>query len=80
MGKSKKMVNVQSRTRFNGVALGTHLQPFIEQLNLKMKKACKEKIYGKTQVIKECKLTGKQSQIERSRGRFQYRFNDDLPF
>ena len=80
MGKDKKMVNVQSRTRFNGAALGTDLQPFIEQLNLKMKKACKEKIYGKTQVIKECKLTGKQSQIERSRGRFQYRFNDDLPF
>jgi hypothetical protein len=45
-----------------------------------MKKACKEKIYGKTQVIKECKLTGKQSQIERGGGRYQYRFNDDLPF
>ena len=80
MGEDKKMVNVQSRTRFNGTALGTDLQPFIEQLNLKMKKACKEKIYGKTQVTKECKLTGKQSQIERGRGRFQYRFNDDLPF
>jgi hypothetical protein len=79
-GEDKKMVNVQSRTRFNGAALGTDLQPFIEQLNLKMKKACNEKIYGKTQVIKECKLTGKQSQIEKSGGRFQYRFNDDLPF
>ena len=63
------MVNVQSRTRFNGKALGTDLQPFIEQLNLKMKKACKEKIYGKTQVIKECKLTGKQQQIKEGRGR-----------
>lgn len=80
MGEDKKMVNVQSRTRFNGAALGTDLQPFIEQLNLKMKKACKEKIYGKTQVIKECKLTGKQSQIEKGGGRFQYRFNDGLPF
>ena len=80
MGKSKKMVNVQSRTRFNGAALGTDLQSFVELLNLKMKKACKEKIYGKTQVIKECKLTGKQSQIEKGRGRYQYRFNEDLPF
>ena len=41
MGKSKKMVNVQSRTRFNGAALGTDLQSFVELLNLKMKKACK---------------------------------------
>ena len=80
MGKSKKMVNVQSRTRFNGSALGTDLQSFVELLNLKMKKACKEKIYGKAQVIKECKLTGKQSQIEKGRGRHQYRFNEDLPF
>tara|TARA_Y100001938_G_C8076758_1_gene426571 strand:- start:22 stop:1725 length:1704 start_codon:yes stop_codon:yes gene_type:complete len=80
MGKDKKMVNVQSRTRFNGKALGTDLQPFIEQLNLKMKKACKEKIYGKTQVIKECKLTGKQSQIEKGRGRYHRNLFDDLPF
>ena len=80
MGKDKKMVNVQSRTRFNGKALGTDLQPFIEQLNLKMKKACKEKIYGKTQVIKECKLTGKHSQIEKGRGRHHWDFRDDLPF
>ena len=80
MGEDKNMVNVQSRTRFNGKALGTDLQPFIEQLNLKMKKACKEKIYGKTQVIKECKLTGKQSQIERGGGRYQRRFDEDLPF
>jgi hypothetical protein len=80
MGEDKKMVNVQSRARFNGVVLGTDLQPFIEQLNLKMKKACKEKIYGKAQVIKECKLTGKQSQIEKGGGRHQYRFDGDLPF
>ena len=80
MGEDKNMVNVQSRTRFNGKALGTDLQPFVEQLNLKMKKACKEKIYGKSQVIKECKLTGKQSHVERGRGRHQHRFDDDLPF
>jgi hypothetical protein len=82
MGKSKKMVNVQSRTRFNGVALGTDLQPFIEQLNLKMKKACKEKIYGKTQVIKECKLTGKQHQVKKGRGRMEWLVDEvmDLPF
>ena len=80
MGKSKKMVNVQSRTRFNGKVLGTDLQSFIELLNLKMKKACKEKIYGKTQVIKECKLTGKQHQIEEGRGRHHYNLVDDLPF
>ena len=47
MGEDKNMVNVQSRTRFNGKALGTDLQPFIEQLNLKMKKACKEKFMVK---------------------------------
>ena len=82
MGKSKKMVNVQSRTRFNGKALGTDLQSFIELLNLKMKKACKEKIYGKTQVIKECKLTGKQHQIEEGRGRMEWLGDGvmELPF
>ena len=80
MGKSKKMVNVQCRKRFNEKVLGTDLQPFVELLNLKMKKACKEKIYGKTQVIKECKLTGKQSQIEKGRGRHHWDFGDDLPF
>ena len=36
-----------------------------------MKKACKEKIYGKTQVIKECKLTGKQQQIKEGIGRME---------
>ena len=80
MGKSKKMVNVQSRKRFNGIVLGTDLQPFVELLNLKMKKACKEKIYGKTQVIKECKLTGKQSQIEKGKVRHHYALVDGLPF
>ena len=79
IGEDKNMVNVQSRTRFNG-ALGTDLQPFVEKLNLKMKKACKEKIYGKAQVIKECKLTGKQSQIEKGRGRYHYDLDRDLPF
>jgi hypothetical protein len=80
MGESKKMVIVQSRTRFNGKALGTDLQPFVELLNLKMKKACKEKIYGKSQVIKECKLTGKQSHIEKGRRRHHYELVDGLPF
>ena len=79
-GKSKKMVNTQSRKRFNGIVLGTDLQPFVELLNLKMKKAWKEKIYGKTQVIKECKLTGKQSQIEKGGRQHYYDLVDDLPF
>ena len=74
------MVNVQSRKSFNGIVLGTDLQPFVELLNLKMKKACKEKIYGKTQVIKECKLTGKHSQIEKGRERHYYDLVDGLPF
>jgi hypothetical protein len=78
-GKLKIMTNIQSRTRFNR-SVTEDLQPFVELLNLKMKKACKEKIYGKTQVIKECKLTGKQNQIEKGRGRYHYDFGDDLPF
>jgi len=79
-GEDKNMVNVQSRTRFNGKTLGTDLQSFVELLNLKMKKAWKEKIYGKTQVIKECKLTGKQDQIKEGKGRLYYEMRDDLPF
>jgi len=79
MGKSKKMVNVQSRGRFNGKVLGTDLQSFIELLNLKMKKACKEGIYKKNQVIKECKLTGKLQDVK-SRGRYNYGMIEDLPF
>jgi len=79
MGKTKKMVNVQSRGRFNGKVLGTDLQSFIELLNLKMKKACKEGIYKKNQVIKECKLTGKLQDVK-SRGRYNYGMIEDLPF
>ena len=79
-GKSKKMVNTQSRKRFNGIVLGTDLQPFVELLNLKMKKACKEKIYGKTQVIKECKLTGREEQLKEGVGKYHYDLVDDLPF
>ena len=51
-----------------------------------MKKAWKEKIYGKTQVIKECKLTGKQQQIKdrypslEGIGRHHYDLVNDLPF
>jgi hypothetical protein len=80
MGDDKRMVNVQSRGRFNGKVLGTDLQPFVELLNLKMKKACKEKFYKKTQVIKECKLTGRPQEIK-PRGRYEMRiFENDLPF
>ena len=44
-----------------------------------MKKACKEGIYKKNQVIKECKLTGKLQDVK-SRGRYNYGMIEDLPF
>ena len=74
----KVMTNRQSRSRFNNV-VSEDLQPFVELLNLKMSKASDEKIYGKTQVIKECKTTGKHQKIQRGRGRMNW-LDDDLPF
>ena len=74
----KVMTNRQSRARFNNV-VSEDLQPFVELLNLKMAKASDEKIYGKTQVIKECKTTGKHQKIQRGRGRMDW-LDDDLPF
>ena len=78
-GESKIMTNVQSRIRFNG-GVTEDLQPFIELLNLKMERASKIQIYGKAQVIKECKVGGRPQQITKTRGRSQYRFDEDLPF
>ena len=78
-GESKIMTNVQSRIRFNG-GVTEDLQPFIELLNLKMERASKIQIYGKAQVIKECKVGGRPQQITKTRGRVQYRFDEDLPF
>ena len=45
-----------------------------------MKRACKEGIYKKTQVIKECRLTGKHQQIKEGKGRYHYDLVDELPF
>jgi len=78
-GKDNIMTNVQSRARFNR-GVSEDLQPFIELLNLKMKRACKEGIYKKTQVIKECRLTGKHQQIKEGKGRYHYDLVDELPF
>ena len=44
-----------------------------------MKNSSKEKIYEKNQVIRECKFTGKLESVQK-RGRYHYRFEDDLPF
>ena len=77
-GESKIMTNIQSRIRFNR-SVTEDLQPFIGLLNLKMERASKIQIYGKTQVIKECKVTGgRVQQITKTRGRYQQ--YDDLPF
>jgi hypothetical protein len=48
-------------------------------LNLKIKETSKEGLYKKNQVIRECKFTGKLETVEK-RGRYNYRFEDDLPF
>ena len=81
--ESKVMINRQSRSRFNNM-VPEDLQPFVNELNLRMTRACKERVYGKTQVIKECKLTGKQQQIEEGTGRMGWLIGDDavieLPF
>jgi len=77
-GKNKIMSNVQSRARFNQT-VSEDLQPFVNVLNLKIKETSKEGLYKKTQVIKECKFTGRLENVEK-RGRYNYRFEDDLPF
>ena len=77
-GKNKIMNNVQSRTRFNQI-VSEDLQPFVNVLNLKVKEASKEGVYKKNQVIKECKFTGKLESVKK-RGRYNHRFQDDLPF
>jgi len=77
-GKNKVMSNVQSRTRFNQT-VSEDLQPFVNVLNLKIKETSKEGLYKKNQVIRECKFTGKLETVEK-RGRYNYRFEDDLPF
>ena len=77
-GKNKIMSNVQSRTRFNQI-VSEDLQPFVNLLNLKVKEASKEGVYKKNQVIKECKFTGKLESVKK-RGRYNHRFQDDLPF
>ena len=77
-GKNKIMNNVQSRTRFNQI-VSEDLQPFVNVLNLKVKEASKEGVYKKNQVIKECKFTGKLESVKK-RGRYNHRFQEDLPF
>jgi len=77
-GKNKIMSNIQSRARFNELVT-KDLQPFVSELNLKIKETSKEGVYKKNQVIKECKFTGKLEKVEK-RSRLDYRFMDDLPF
>lgn len=77
-GKNKIMSNVQSRIRFNQT-VPEDLQPFVNVLNLKVKETSKEGVYIKNQVIKECKFTGKLKNVEK-RDRYNYRFEEDLPF
>jgi len=78
--ETKVMTNVQSRGRFN-TKVPEGVQPFIGLLNLKMIRASKEQIYGKTQVIKECKTTGKYQKLEPGRRQRTLDWmNDDLPF
>jgi hypothetical protein len=71
------MTNRQSRCRFNN-AVPEDLQQFIELLNLKMIRASNEGIYGKTQVIKECTVTGTRKKIEGRVNDWEIQY--DLPF
>tara|TARA_R110000787_G_scaffold1058_1_gene3835 strand:- start:1760 stop:3523 length:1764 start_codon:yes stop_codon:yes gene_type:complete len=75
--ENRVMTNRQSRGRFN-TSVPEDLQPFIELLNLKMVRASKEQIYGKTQVIKECGATGTRKQIGSINNDWEIR--DGLPF
>ena len=75
-GESKIMTNIQSRAKYNSSVVGD-LQPFVIVLNLRMKRASIEKIYGKTQVIKECVTTGKCGELKKVGRRRGW---EDLPF
>ena len=74
--ESKIMTNIQSRAKYNSSVV-EDLQPFVKELNLRMKRASIEKIYGKTQVIKECATTGKFGELKKVGRRRGW---EDLPF